>query len=133
MQVINYSQFLLENSSYEQTSWTATIDGREITITIQDVQDYLDSNSVTSSNMPINKIFHMCIHKNKKDEATIKRSAESDLRFPIIIAKNSKGKYSMILDGHHRLLKAKNIGKKTIRARILDLKKAPNYFKLMFE
>ena len=49
----------------------------------------------------------MCAHRNKTEKETLDRSERSSLDFPIIVLKKN-GKYHMILDGHHRLLKAKN-------------------------
>jgi ParB-like chromosome segregation protein Spo0J len=38
----------------------------------------------------------------------------------------------MILDGHHRLLKAINNNIETIKARVLDLSTAPKLYQSMF-
>ena len=38
----------------------------------------------------------------------------------------------MILDGHHRLQKAINTKQKNIKAKVLDLKTAPEKYKIMF-
>ena len=121
-----------QNDFYNETSWTTDINGEPITITIHDVEDYLDSVGSPIVEIPVNKIFHMCVHKGKKDPQTIKRSQESDLSYPIIIARNKSGKLSMILDGHHRLLKAKNEGHRYIKSRILDLSNSPIEFQEMF-
>ena len=74
----------------------------------------------------------MCAHKDKTAKETLQRSELSDLNYPIIITKNLNGKWGMILDGHHRLLKAHNHGDKMIKAKILDLKFAPDEYKKMF-
>jgi len=39
----------------------------------------------------------------------------------------------MIIDGHHRLKKAIDNEVKNIKAKILDLKKAPSIYKKMFK
>ena len=63
---------------------------------------------------------YVCIKVNVLE--TKERSQESDLSFPIIICKDLEGNYSRILDGNHRLMKAKTLGEKYITAKVLDLK-----------
>jgi len=115
---------------YQETSWIDTIDGKEVTITIGEIEKYLNNSPVVE--IPVDEIKDMCIHKDKKDEATRKRAEAADLSFPIIISKNTDGKYNMILDGHHRLQKAINTNEKYIKAKVLDLKTAPKEYKIMF-
>lgn len=124
----NY-QKVNENSHYDDTSWTMDIDGKEETITIQEIQDYLKDEPVVE--IPLEDISYMGIHKDKTDEETIKRSQKSNLDFPIIISKKGD-EYTMILDGHHRLKKATDNNVKTIKAKILDLDRSPNIYKKMF-
>lgn len=116
-------------SHYDNTSWTMDIDGKEETVTIQEIQDYLKSEPIVE--IPLEDISDMSIHKDKTDEKTIKRSQKSNLDFPIIIAKYND-KYTMILDGHHRLKKANDNNIKTIKAKILNLDKSPDIYKKMF-
>jgi len=120
---------LFENY-YKETSWTNEIDGKEETITIQQIQDYLKNQPIIE--IPVAEIEDLCIHKDKDDEETKLRSEKSDLSFPIIISKDLDGKYNMILDGHHRLLKAINTNQDTIKAKVLDLREAPEKYKKMF-
>ena len=96
------------------------------------LEKYLESVKSPVINIPVIYIKEMCIHTDKKDEKTNKRSESSDLLFPIIISKNTDGEYSMILDGHHRLKKAIDRNEEYIKARILDLKNAPREYKIMF-
>jgi hypothetical protein len=110
-------------------SWTSR-DGK-ITIKIKDVIKYLDENNVPVVEIPVKDIFDKCVHKYKIDKETLDRSERSDLKFPIIVLKN-KGKYYMILDGHHRLLKAKNHNIDKIKARVFNLEDAPNEYKEVF-
>ena len=119
---------ILENKDYEETSWT----DNGITITIQEVQKYLDDNKVPTTKLDVEEIFPMCCHKDKTDKDTIERSERSNLDYPIIIAKGLSGNWTMILDGHHRLFKAHNNGIKTIKARVLDLKEAPEEYQKIF-
>jgi hypothetical protein len=120
---------LFENY-YKETSWTIKINGKKETITIQQIQDYLKNQPIIE--IPVVEIEDLCIHKDKDDEETKLRSEKSDLSFPIIISKDLDGKYNMILDGHHRLLKAINTNQDTIKAKVLDLREAPKKYKKMF-
>lgn len=125
-------RIILEDKNYEETSWTDEINGKEITITIQEVQNYLDSVNAPTIEIPVSEVFNMCCHKGKTDKETIERSQRSNLDYPIIIAKNSSGKWTMILDGHHRLFKAHNNGIEKIKARVLELDEAPIEYQVMF-
>lgn len=115
---------------YKETSWISDIDGEEITITIKEIEDYLKNQPIIE--IPVAEIEDLCIHKDKDDEETKLRSEKSDLSFPIIISKDLDDKYNMILDGHHRLLKAINTNQDTIKAKVLDLKQAPEKYKKIF-
>ena len=60
----NFEKFkILENKDYEETSWT----DNGITITIQEVQKYLDDNKVPTTKLDVEEIFPMCCHKDKTD------------------------------------------------------------------
>ena len=133
MRILNYDMFVNENKDYEETKWIADVDGKEVTISIHDVQDYLKSVNAPTIEIPVDEIYNMCCHEGKTDKQTIERSERSDLSFPIIIAKGTKGNWTMILDGHHRLFKAHNNGIKTIKAIVLDLKNAPKEYQVMFD
>jgi len=52
--------------------------------------------------------------------------------FPIIASIDVEKKIKMILDGNHRLLKAKNNREKLIKVRLLHLDKCPADFIEMF-
>jgi hypothetical protein len=106
------------------------IDGEKITITIQEVENYLKDVPIT--NILVEDIANMCIHKDKKDKETYNRAMSSNLDYPIIISQ-SNGNYEMILDGHHRLQKSININKKYIGAKILNLDIASNIYQKMFK
>ncbi len=123
---------LFEKNHYEETSWSKKIGGVDVKITIQDIQKLLDDGKVPIEEVSVSEIADMCVHKDKTDEETLKRSESSDLKFPIIISKNMKGEMNMILDGHHRLLKAINSDKDTIKARILDLSECGVEYQEMF-
>jgi ParB-like chromosome segregation protein Spo0J len=116
-------------NNYKETSWSAKIDGKDVTITIKDVEDLLKDKKPTK--IPVSEIQDLSIHKDKKDKKTLKRISDSNLKFPIIISKLD-GKYNRILDGHHRLQKAINTEAKFIKAKILDLDDAPSKYMKMF-
>lgn len=118
-----------ELNHYKETYWTRLIDNKDVTITISDIEKYLQK--VKPINILVNDIKNMSIHKDKKDKETLKRVNQSDNKYPIIISK-SEGKYTMILDGHHRLQKAINNNYEYISAKILDLNNAPREYKIMF-
>ena len=89
---------------------------------------YLDKNNIPVVEIPVKDIFNKCAHRDKKDKETLDRSERSDLKFPIIVLKKN-GKYHMVLDGHHRLLKAKNNNIDKIKARVFNFEDAPDEFK----
>lgn len=105
-------------------SWT--VGG--VTIKIADVMKYLDKNNIPVTEIPVKDVFSKCAHKDKTDKETLDRSERSDLKFPIIVLKKN-GKYHMVLDGHHRLLKAKNNNIDKIKARVFNLEDAPDEYK----
>lgn len=119
-----------ESKHYQETSWTDTIDGKKQTISIKEVEDFLKNDAIIDIN--VKDIQDKCIHLNKTDKETLKRSENSDLSFPIIITKKQDGSWGMILDGHHRLKKAIDNDIETIKAKVLDLKEVPDLYKKMF-
>ncbi len=129
MKILNYKLFI-ENKDYEETSWTSN-DGQKVTI--HEVQDYLKSINSPIVEISVDEIYDMCCHIGKTDNETIERSERSDLSFPIIIAKGVDKDWSMILDGHHRLLKAYNNGVDKIKALVLDLANAPKIYQELFD
>jgi hypothetical protein len=80
--------------------------------------------------IPVNKIKEYVLSFRKDRQLTIRRSNLSSLEYPII-SKDINGNYNMILDGHHRLLKAINNNIETIKARVLDLSTAPKLYQSM--
>lgn len=123
---------MLFEGFYDETSWTDTIGGKKVTIKIQDVQRHLDEQGVPVTEVPVSEIFHLCAHRDKRDRETMERSERSSLDYPIIVARGDDGEWRMVLDGMHRLLKAKNHGHETIKARVLDLRTAPPEYRSMF-
>lgn len=134
--IVKINEPLREGKSYgtsgeEAPSWTKTIDGKKTTITVDDIQNYLDKNKVPVTKIPTKDIFNLCAHKGKKDKKTLDRSERSNLDYPILVAKKDN-EFVMILDGHHRLLKAHNNDIDKIKARVIDLDKAPTKYQKMF-
>jgi len=129
MKIVNESlnEYLYEN--YKETSWTKTINGKDKTISISDIEKYLKDAKVFE--IPVKNIANISI-LDKTNAKTKERSEKANLEYPIIISKGEDGKYKMILDGHHRLLKAINHNIKTVKAKILDLKSSPKIFKIFF-
>lgn len=125
-----------KTSTYEGTHWT----NGKTKVTIQDVEKLLDQLKVSEINIPTAKIKHLDIHTkhapNKSDienKSTKERALRADLKYPIIISKNSAGEYTMILDGNHRLHKATLTKQPTIKAKVLDLTKVPKEWLELFE
>jgi hypothetical protein len=128
-EIVELNETIQESEIYGSSgeappSWTA----KGITIKLTDVQRYLDENNIPVVNIPVKDVFHMCAHRNKTDKKTLDRSERSSLDFPIIVLKKN-GKYHMVLDGHHRLLKAKNNNIDKIKARVFNLEDAPDEYK----
>ena len=110
-------------SFYDETYWMLD-DGTKLTI--NDVNDYLDNHNIDVIDIPVVDIENLCIATD------VNRSENSDLSYPIIITTNG-GEYGMLLDGHHRLLKAINSGIINIKARVLELNDAPIEYKKLFK
>ena len=124
-------KYLILLEDYNSTFWRMKIGGKKIKITIGDIEKYLEKEPIIE--VLVDDIKDMCIHKDKTDGITLKRSDASDLSYYIIICRDLDGSYNRILDGHHRLLKAINTGVEYIKCKILDLGKAPESYKNMFK
>jgi hypothetical protein len=96
-------------------------------ITINGIEPILSD----SKRLPVDSLYHMCIHKDKDDHDTRHRVRLANLEYPILVS-TLKGKVQMILDGHHRLLKAKHQRIQYIDARVLVLDELPQTHKAMF-
>lgn len=131
-EIVELNETLQESETYgtsgeEPPYWTT----KGVTIKIADVQSYLDENNIPVVNIPVKDVFHLCAHRNKTEKETLDRSERASLDFPIIVLKIN-GKYNMVLDGHHRLLKAKNNNIDKIKARVFNLEDAPDEYKKVF-
>ena len=109
------------------TTWTDTIDGKEVTITFQDVNNFLNANKITPVEISPKELENILI----KTERDPKRIQSANLEYPVIVAKDN-GRFVKVIDGQHRIMKALVNDIKTVKARILDLSKSPKHFKIMF-
>jgi hypothetical protein len=126
-----YKESTLGTSGEEAPSWSMEIDDKMVEITFDEVIDYIKKNNIPVTSIPVKDVFQFCAHKNKTDKETLARSERSSLDYPIIVTKMN-GKYTMVLDGHHRLLKAKNNNIDKIKAQVIDLNDAPSEYQEMF-
>jgi hypothetical protein len=109
------------------TSWTRSIDGKETTITLQDLNDYLDENNVSVEEIDTKSIEDILIETERDPN----RVNSADLSFPIVVSK-SNGEFKGILDGQHRVVKSIQNDIPTIKARVLVLDTAPEEYKKIF-
>ena len=126
-----YKESTLGTSGEEAPSWSMEIDDKMVEITFDEVMDYIKKNNIPVTSIPVKDVFQFCAHKNKTDKETLARSERSSLDYPIIVTKMN-GKPTMVLDGHHRLLKAKNNNIDKIKAQVIDLNDAPSEYQEMF-
>jgi hypothetical protein len=120
-----------ESSGFEdwvKTSWTI---GKDKTIGILELENLMEKLNSEKVEIPIDDIWNLCVHKKKLNKVTKERSDESDLSFPIIICRDLDGEFSRIIDGNHRLLKAKTLGEKFITAKVLDLREVKKIQELL--
>jgi hypothetical protein len=111
-------------------SWTDVIGGKEVTITLPDVLEYLKREPVQE--LEAQELKPLLVKAVQEPDAEhLKRINKADLNYPIVVVR-SKGKYRSILDGNHRLQKAIRTGAQTIKVRVLDLDTAPELYKQMF-
>jgi hypothetical protein len=125
------SKYLKENmhgDNWKSTSWTDIINGKEITVTLQDLLGFIENDPIVE--IPTKMLEPFALHRDKKDVETLKNIEKSDLQYPIIVLKKLNG--YQILDGHHRLQKAINNKISKIKARLIDLKKLPKEYGMIF-
>jgi uncharacterized ParB-like nuclease family protein len=128
---IHKLQFLYESihgENWGNTSWTDTINGKEITVTINDLMNV--AKNVPVIEMLTKTLEPYALHKDKKDAETLANVQKSDLQYPIIVLKK-QGKYQ-ILDGHHRLQKAINNNIEKIKAKLIDINTLPKDYQELF-
>jgi hypothetical protein len=104
------------------TFWETEVDGKTIRITFDDVMKHLDS----GFDIDPNDVKHLLIDVERDPI----RVENADLKYPIIVTKLGD-KFTSILDGQHRVVKALR-DDVNVRAKILDLDLAPDFWKKIF-
>ena len=118
--------------SFEETGWGGE-DGNRVSV--GEVLDYFEEKNIKPIDMNIEEVFY----KLSNGEETLRvitsedRVNAANLDYPIKVIKRN-GEIEYALDGNHRLQKAKNAGKKTIKAFVLDLddELTPDIYKNLF-
>ena len=123
-----FKEYLNEGHQGADTSWTDNINGQEVTISMTDVNNYLDQAQVPIVPLNPEELRHLLID-TERDPARVQAAS---LEFPIILVRNEQGQYSKILDGQHRLVKVFTNNIEQINTRTLDLATAPEEYKGMF-
>ena len=115
------------SEGWGNTSWVTDTEK----ITIHDVLNYLSNHKVYD--IPVQYIVDTLDNPFTSVKTEPERILKADLSYPIVIVKKN-GKLSYILDGNHRMTKAIEIGKDTIKTKILDLDNpnVPPVFKELF-
>jgi len=104
--------FLQEKKeNWEDTAWE---NDKGSKVTIGHVINWLKDKPVLNVN--VKELSHMLL--SDLDKTRVK---QADVNYPIIVVK-SEGKYSMIIDGHHRLQKIIDNHGKSVKTKVLDLK-----------
>ena len=122
--------------SLDETIWC---DGGE-RITLFDVLKYFENNSIEPIEMKTEDIFYKLssgdevlriIKKGGKESE--ERVKTASLEYPIVVIKRDSN-IDYVLDGNHRLQKAKDLGKEFIKVSVLDLDnpRIPEEFLKMF-
>ena len=118
----------MNSDNWESTSWSHTVDGEMITVTIKDMLECIKDRSVQE--IKTKELVPYALHKAKTDKQTLDNIEKSNLQYPIIVLQHPD-KYQ-ILDGHHRLQKAINNKLPTIKARIINLHDLPEKWQKVF-
>jgi len=118
----------MHGDNWASTSWTDTIDGKEITVTLKDMLSLVEDKPIQEIKTKILEPY--ALHKTKTDEQTLANVQKANLEFPIIVL-HHPNKYQ-ILDGHHRLQKAINNKLLTIKARVIELTDMPEVWQKVF-
>ena len=104
----------MKEEDWRDTAW-ADDDHK---VTIGEVNDYLDQKFIEAQPISIEDLMDQTPHLDL--DLDPKRIATANLEFPIIVTAVN-GQYRSVLDGNHRLARAAKDGKKTIKARVLEL------------
>jgi len=145
-QILNeWRKFLLEKKSSDKDNpleggWGTTINGHDVSGKVKDLVDFskeykvqnLEIKDLPKSlwndresvevfiNGKLKKYKDLSPEQKKEQDDLINQKIDnSDLKYPIIVAKDKEEKIKSILDGNHRLAKAQKLGKSKIRAIII--------------
>lgn len=131
--MLSFKQWLVveksKGNAWAETSWTNTINGKEVTVTIKNMLDLIKEKPVQKIATEILEPY--ALHKTKTDADTLAKTKNANLKHPIIILKKHTTTYQ-ILDGHHRLQKAINNKIPHIKARVIDIKDIPEDWQKVF-
>ena len=117
-----FESFEQPEGTGNDTFWEVEVDGKAIRVTLTDVMDYLDS----VVEIDPNELKHLLID-TKRDPI---RVDAADLSYPIVLV-SSGGKFTSIIDGQHRVVKAIR-DEVPVKAKILNLDESPEKFKMIF-
>jgi hypothetical protein len=117
----------LVNEGLKDTSWE---DDNGNKVTLIDLLNVIKDIPVTR--VPLTKIKpHLLTWDGDKKED--KKIEKADLRYPILIFINDKGKFLTIIDGHHRAHKAIKKGLKNIKVKLIPINSLPKEMKKVFK
>lgn len=123
----------IHGDNWASTSWTDTVGGKKITVTIKDMLNLIKDKPIQEIETEILKPY--ALHSLKKDEQTLANIEKANLDYPIIILyrpHKSQLKRYWILDGNHRLQKAINNKLPTIKARVIESSDMPEDWQKIF-
>ena len=118
----------MHGDDWTNTSWTDTIDGKNVTVTIKDMLNLIKEKPIQE--IPTKILKPYALHKTNTDAETLSNIQKSNLDYPIIVLKKPDG--YQILDGNHRLQKAINNDMPHIKARVIEFKDMPSDWQKVF-
>jgi hypothetical protein len=106
--------------SFEETGWFDDVSGDRVRV--GDILEYFKTSGIDPVEMNIEDMFYKLSDGKETLEVITSedRVNAANLDYPIIVIKRN-GKIEYVLDGNHRLQKAKNIGEESIEVLVLDL------------
>jgi len=132
-EILKLSDLILDNlnENWQETSWSIDgKDGKEKTLTIQDLLKIVEKNNVPITKMPTKSLMKEAQRLLKKDSISEERVKKADLNYPIIVLNVPNN--TMVIDGNHRLIKAMRTKQKDIKVRKITLKDIPKEFHEIF-
>lgn len=126
-----FEQFVNEkNDSHigATTIWTNRHKRKNITLSLKDVNNYLNQQKIPIEYINPKSVEHLLINIERDPQ----RVENANLDFPIILVKKN-GEYTKILDGQHRIFKCLKNKIDKIKCRVLNLDNAPRKYLYLFE